>query len=310
MRASLSQTAQHQLSAVSPHLTYMATAAQRRPTQVFAGVFGVSLLILLVAGRIDLVFAGILNILGFSIFGILTRSVSAHMPAPSLATAPKRHPFILWLQLVIAILLVLLTGHDLLVSYGLLPASLATIPLWTPMVSYLAQLHIPIGQGNLVVPALSLGLPAILLPLLGAGWGELGFETGYRKWYQATLWCIAPAIVFILGIALASPLTALQRILYNTLAHGPFEELLFRGALLTRIMRLFGGAWALVISSLVFALWHAGDTTWVTGNFVMGLAAAVISYGVFGLALGTLFLRTRNLLAPSLLHIVGLAAFS
>jgi membrane protease YdiL (CAAX protease family) len=310
MRASLSETVRHELSAVGSYLNYVAAAAQRRSIQVFAGVFGVALLILLVAGRLDLVLAGILNVVGFSIFALLTRSVSAHMPAPPLAAAPKRHPAILWIQLAITALLVLLAGHDLLVSSELMPASLTSIPLWTPTVNYLAQLHVPIGNGSLVVPALTLSLPALLLPLLGAGWGELGFETGYRKWYQATLWCSAPVVVFVLGIALASPLIALQRILYNTLAHGPFEEFLFRGVLLTRIMRLFGGAWALVISSLVFALWHVGQTTWVTGNIVVGIAAAIVSYGIFGLALGTLFLRTRNLLAPSLLHVVGLAAFS
>src|SRR5262249_10308079 len=177
MRASLSETARHQFSAVSSYLTYVAAAAQRRSIQVFAGVFGVAILILLVAGRLDLVVAGMLNAVGFSIFALLTRSVSAHMPAPPLAAAPKRHAALLWIQLAISALLVLLTGHDLLVSYELLPASLSTIPLWTPLVNYLAQLHIPLGNGSLVVPALSLGLPALLLPLLGARWGELGFET-------------------------------------------------------------------------------------------------------------------------------------
>lgn len=77
-------------------------------------------------------------------------------------------------------------------------------------------------------------------------------------------------LVFFLGVVVLTPLA---------------EELFFRGVFLTALERFFPIQSALLISSVVFGIFHLDPT-----KVVMGL--------VFGLA----FVRTRSLIYPTLLH--------
>ena len=47
-------------------------------------------------------------------------------------------------------------------------------------------------------------------------------------------------------------------LLHNSLRNGFFEEFLFRGALLAILIQLVHMQWAIVLSSLLFGLWHLG----------------------------------------------------
>lgn len=71
---------------------------------------------------------------------------------------------------------------------------------------------------------------------------------------------------------------------------GPvMEELLFRGLLLRRTEKMAGPLWAMLLSALLFGLFH--------GNLTQGLAAFLL--GVF---LGTAYVCTDSLLVPVLMH--------
>lgn len=65
------------------------------------------------------------------------------------------------------------------------------------------------------------------------------------------------------------------------------------------------GNWALIGQALLFGIWHIGGNMRVMdGSLLAGLAACIVSQAVFGLAAGILFQRTRNLLAPSVMHVL------
>lgn len=92
-------------------------------------------------------------------------------------------------------------------------------------------------------------------------------------------------------------------LVYNTLVAGFPEEVLFRGALLTRLSRLWGSEWGVVLSTLVFGLWHFGLAMSNTnGNILAAIASSMALQGMVGLWLAILFVRTRNLLAPVVFH--------
>jgi membrane protease YdiL (CAAX protease family) len=301
--------AQRSLKILSTYQRFVIATAKSRPTQVAAGIWAVAIVVLFARGYNSQALGGLANAGGFLIFALLSAPLASGATDP-LAGAPRRRKWMLWTQCAAAFLVVALTGHDLLAYYGVLPAEQWYLPGWTPLVSGLTRTE---GQyaSSLSAATLYFALPAAALLLLGARWREIGFTKGHRSWKQVSIWCFAPVAVFVLGILLANPTYAWTRLVASTLSGGPFEEFLFRGALMTRLMRVFGNGWALVLSSLAFGLWHAGEVTWnvAGGNIWIGIAAAIVSYGIFGLSLGLLFLRTRNLFAPSVLHILGVAAF-
>ena len=189
------------------------------------------------------------------------------------------------------------------------------IPLWSQMVAWLQALGertLPVewvgGPGNAVAnPVQYFVIPLLLLLVLGARPRSLGFARGHRSWRVCALWTILPALTW-LALLIAGqlpPMTLMRRLLGNTLQNGFFEEFLFRGALYTRLNRLLPGNWALIGQALLFGIWHiGGNTRMMDGNLLAGLAACIVSQAVFGLAAGILFQRTRNLLAPSVMHVL------
>ncbi|WP_439566586.1 lysostaphin resistance A-like protein, partial [Gloeocapsopsis crepidinum] len=68
-----------------------------------------------------------------------------------------------------------------------------------------------------------------------------------------------------------------------------FEELLFRGFLLPSLTRYVSVWGAIVLSSLLFAVAHLS-------------VAEILPLTVLGMVLGVVYTRSRNLLAPMLLH--------
>jgi membrane protease YdiL (CAAX protease family) len=282
---------------------------RNRAAQVCGGVLALSLVVLTISGYSALALTGLENIAALLLFALLTAPFFRDTQRDFLQDAPKRHPAVLWAQVSIVALFVILTGLDMFARAGILRSNPFAFPQWSRLMDYSFQLAPPLaGAPSAIV--LYVVAPATILLIFGARWAELGVREGHHSWRQAWLWCFGPFAALMLGIALASPAIALQRVLTSALAHGPFEEFLFRGALMTRLARVLGAGWGLIISALSFGVWRLGDTIQAGGgNVWIGLAYAIVSYGVFGLALGLLFQRTRSLFAPSLLHVIGLAAF-
>jgi len=75
------------------------------------------------------------------------------------------------------------------------------------------------------------------------------------------------------------------------------EEVLFRGVMLPRLTEWFGVGWALVATSVTFAVLHEG-----AGHEPFGLRAAGVI--VIALALGWARIRTRGLTAPIVMHML------
>lgn len=154
----------------------------------------------------------------------------------------------------------------------------------------------------LMNPILYVVLPLIALLLLRAHFGELGFGRGYRSWIVMAVVCFLPLVGILVSGQWTLGFLAFS-LVANTLQAGFPEEFLFRGALLTRLSRLCGSEWAVVLSTLLFGLWHFGLVMSATnGNILAAIAYSIVLPGMIGLWFAIIFVRTRNLLAPVVFH--------
>jgi len=219
-----------------------------------------------------------------------------------------------WLQLAVVILVIGITAYSGYL-FNMRPGQSTNIPIWSSIVNMFGKLgsryligivdHSPALAG--ANPAKYIVIPLVLLLLLGARFSELGFRRGHRVLLVTGLWVSIPVILFISHLmAGATTLLQLARLFMGHLLRNGFsEEFLFRGAFQTRLRQFMTPDWAIVIQALVFALWHVGfDTQTMGGDVIAGLALGIASHSIFGLAMGIIFYRTRNLVAPSIVHVV------
>lgn len=281
-----------------------------RAAWFFAGAWFLSLVYLLATGN------GIIGssafALGILVFSAITVAVTRNETEPS--TFEVQKPIWVWAQLLVVLFFILLTGYRGFV-FNLQPARSMNIPVWSWFADWFANLG---GRylSNLVdhSPGLAAAnfagyflVPFALLLLLGARLPDLGLGKGHRIWQVAALWVSIPVIFFVINIVNGSTtLTQLTRMFFgNLLRNGFSEEFLFRGALQTRLKQRMSSDWALVVQALAFAVWHLGaDTQYMGGDVLQGLALGIASHSIFGLAMGVIFQRTRNLIAPSIAHVV------
>jgi membrane protease YdiL (CAAX protease family) len=202
------------------------------------------------------------------------------------------------------LLFIVLAGWNGLVFHGVVAAE-AAIPLWTPLMDWLQRLGGQLfGNDNYIAnPVAYFVLPLAALLLTGARLPELGFGRGHRVGRVLLLWCALPLALFAVAL-LAGQVTPARlgaRFVSNFMQNGLWEEFLFRGALQTRLRRLWTPGWALVVGA-----WHLGLGFTNTGHegWLPALASVIVHQAVVGLAFGVIFERTRNLLAPSVVHIV------
>ena len=253
-------------------------------------------------------------LIGLGLFILLTVGLTAGAPQRAAEAERGKRSTLLWLQVALVVAVIALTGQRGIVLHEVAPPMLEHIPLWSPFVGFLEETGIRLGragylknQNYLVNPVLMFVVPLPLLLLLGARWRSLGFERGWRTWRVVVLWSIG-----VVGYWLFNLITGTwsvgrlgHKLLSNTMQNGFFEEFLFRGVLQTRLSRLISPSWGLVLSSLGFGLWHIGvDAKELGGDFLAGAAMSILIQSPMGLALGVIFLRTRNLLACSVIHVV------
>ncbi len=160
-------------------------------------------------------------------------------------------------------------------------------------------------------------------------------EMGFTAWRRGARWglALAAATLAVYVVALVVPATAdlfddrrldegVPALLYNTLIAIPLgtvvlEEIAFRGALPAVLSKRWTRVRAVVVSSLLFGLWHVlpswgiGDVNpvvddligegWVGRTITVALAVA----GTFLVGLWWCFVRYRSgsLLAPVLAHV-------
>lgn len=211
-------------------------------------------------------------------------------------------------------------GHVLALS-GILVAynaaiNLLPVPRWT---------YVPL---NLVMT----GALLLYARRRGIGWRALGLDTAQvavgLRWGIGAAIVVAAAIVagLLVGdrVGLVGRLFADERaagiggagLAYETFLRIPvgtalFEEVAFRGVLLALAAEQWGMAVGVVVSSLVFGLWHIGPgiatvrlnepEIGVVG-LVGGLAGMVVVTTVAGIVFCWLRLRSGSLLAPIIAH--------
>lgn len=281
-----------------------------RATWFFAVIWITSIIYLLITGN------GVIGssafALGILVFSAITVVITKdEIVIESMET---RKPILMWGQLLVILFFVLLTGYRGFV-FNMQPARSINIPVWSWFGDWFSNLggqylsglvdHSPgLAASNFAGYFL---IPFILLLLLGTRASNLGFGKGHRVWQVVALWVSIPIIFFIINILNGSAtFIQLARMFFgNLLRNGFSEEFLFRGALQTRLKQWINSDWALVLQALVFAVWHLGaDTQFMGGDILQGLALGIASHSIFGLAMGVIFQRTRNLIAPSIAHVV------
>jgi membrane protease YdiL (CAAX protease family) len=290
-------------------------AALRAPATRFAVfIVLVAALYLIITGYVGAVLLALGTSVGTGLLVLLTVPLTPDVsPSPWLSVSRSRRRN--WVQLGVALLLILLVYQSLLASFGLLPPALTTIPLWTAFLSAMYQVQATLGipPNYLVVPLIYFVIPFLALLLLGARPSELGLARGYHAWRVAALWSVLPLVLILIAIAGGQwtlP-SLLHRTIQTTLNSGPFEEFLFRGALMTRLARVWGNGWGIVLSGSAFGLLHEPSlaASQTHGNLLAGAAIGLLQQGIGGMGFAIVVCRTRNLLATSIIHVISNVAF-
>ena len=210
---------------------------------------------------------------------------------------------------------ILLAQSGVIAFVILLTAFPDVVPLWSEMVNWAARLgetFLPVewfgGPGNAVAnPLQYFIIPFVALLLMGVRSADMGLGKGHKVWPACLVWLALPLLIWI-GLLATGNLSAqvfVRRILSNTFRNGFFEEFLFRGALQTWLRHLFSQPITLTLQAILFGLWHLrAKTASMDGDVLAGLALCIVSQTIAGLALGYIFERTRNLIAPSVTHVV------
>lgn len=290
--------------------TVIGASLRSRPVQAYLVLWVACALILFVNGHSP--FFGLLNLIGIGILCLITALNTTPQPH-AIETQPAERRK-LYAQLIVIGVFIALTTVSGMVFHNLLPADFS-IPVWTPFVGAIERFSgQTFGNDNYVAnPVQYFVLPLIALLLLGAKLPDLGLGRGVRVWRVAFIWCVIPVLAIAYLIVTGAALERVGRVLIsNTLQNGFFEEFLFRGALQTRLRRLMSPGWAIILQAVLFGLWHVGlgySNYGEPGGLISALASTIIMQGIYGIAFGLMMERTRNLIAPSLFHVLSNAMF-
>ena len=220
------------------------------------------------------------------------------------------------------------------------PEQVSGLAWWPPvmvivvLVLFNLLYHRVAPQAHHLVWALSGTFFLLALGLLdGNSWTDMGLGWGYLFW--GFLWALGSIGVVTAGYLLASSfrkgrdamhderISSLSgpRMMFNALVQVPFgtvlfEEIAFRAVLFAMLARRFGVVWALVISAVLFGLWHilpsigTHEQSAALGSVVgegrrgniLAVVLSVITTTVAGVVFAGLRLLSGSVLAPMGLH--------
>lgn len=272
-----------------------------RVVWAFAVVYLAS--VALLAASADIPALGLFYNLGLTLFVVPTLIVTDAAPHNR-----ERATWRLYAQIAVIGAVIIVTGIEAMAFHDL--TAPPRIPIWSDVDSAIGSFSFEqLGSSNFLSnPWRYFVVPFILLLLLGARPGELGLGRGHRVWLVTAIWCAIPLLLIIYaGISGASSFERLGRLFVsNALNNGFFEEFLFRGALQTRLRKRMRPGWAIVITGLAFGLWHLGlgYSTFGESGLLAAAASTIVYQSFSGVVFGILFERTRNLIAPSIVHVV------
>ena len=292
----------------------------RTPFLAFGGTWLVALGLLAVRGRWGWIRAALGEAMVLGLFVVLTFWLTRDRPLPEarsdgsaashqepgsaegrLPGGPSDGARRRWMaQLAVAVMVAVLT----VIRFW-------EIPGWSAFIDALYGLAraLPVPAPNyLVNPVLYVLLPGVAVLALGAGRREIGFRRGWRSWRVTAVWSAPVVAAWVYYVATGQ--AAVGRILgaaaSNLFQNGFGEEFLWRGVIQTRIARLWTPEWGLVLASLGFGFWHIDSIPdWTGGDLWIAAALNVVIQAPMGLAMGVLFDRTRNLLAPTIAHVMA-----
>jgi membrane protease YdiL (CAAX protease family) len=92
-------------------------------------------------------------------------------------------------------------------------------------------------------------------------------------------------------------------VLLGTIYAALAEELFFRGLLQSRLERVVGNGWGILITALLFLFWHLPGQLLVLNLTFVGVLLWVIVTIPFALSLGFIAQRSNNLLGSTVLHV-------
>ncbi len=144
---------------------------------------------------------------------------------------------------------------------------------------------------------------SILIAILILGWAKFARLTTSPYWPGTVI--LIPPLLYVstmltpsalgdgpdFGSVLALPVV--QRMILVTVLVGVFEELLFRGAVLSAFEHVYGVTVAIIVSSLIFGLMHY--VNWVGGQSFTGTTVQVIHAAGSGLMYAAIVLITRSI---------------
>lgn len=230
---------------------------QRPACRVLCFVWSLSIFTLILTGNAELLplLLQLFLVLGLS---VLTIILTTHTPEAQEAVDSTYSKRWLQVQLTVFFAIFLFTGYRGMLFNHALSGTLAHLPGVSPLIVLLNTF--PVSSVN---PILYFVLPVCVLLLLQAHWRELGLRRGYRAGAVLGLWSIIPLVLISVNVASGRLTLGLLIIslFTNTLNNGFFEEFLFRGVLLTRLSRLLGTEWSVVLSSLLSGGRLYGDRT-------------------------------------------------
>lgn len=138
-----------------------------------------------------------------------------------------------------------------------------------------------VSQVLMVVPLITISIGITWLIILGLNFISLGAAESYLNWlYSIQIFKVGPEtsllhyVLFFGVVAILGPVV---------------EEIIFRGIMIERLGTKYNYRWAVIISSVIFAILHLSPI----GAFI------------FGVALSLVYLKTESLMIPILIHIAN-----
>ena len=281
--------------------------ARHPATWLYAAIWITAAAVLVVSGHQDRVVGALLILAFVLMFSYLTLALTPASPARDPGTTARWR---LYTQTSVLVVLFALVGLTVMSMNHIGPPQVARMAILDAVFSSLkTNWHfssVPLSY-TLADPVVGVVVPLVLLVALGARRRELGLQRGYHSGRVVLAWALPLVVGIAIGLVQEPSLVVRTVIRFgrNFFENGFTEEFGFRGGLQSRLERIAGPGWGLVLASLLFGVWHVGVNAPEVGRSIpLGLCVGVVDQSTIGLGLGVVFLRTRSLVAGTVVHML------